>query len=789
MVVAIDGPAGVGKSTLARHLAETWDLHYLNTGRHYRAVTFLALEQGILPSGEATSSLLSDPARASALARLSQGMEWHFSETAVSIGNRQFSNELHSVAVDRWVAWVSELPAVREALNLWFRNLARSRDLVCEGRDVTSVVFPDAEVRIFLDATPEVRAKRRFDERSEGLSYESILEAIQARDRIDRSKPVGALVMTSGCLLVDSSRLTIRAVCEKVDSIVREHRQQSRSPVPAMAETDNNQTILQEEYLKNLENLQEGSLVEGTVISVTSDSVSVGIGYKSDGILPLSEFSTPPKVGDRIKVVLVRKESSKGNVEISKEKADALSFRDELKAAFENKKPLDGKFSKVVKGGYEVDLGHGYTAFVPLSKADASRIENPDELLGKSGLFLVEKLVWEKKANIVLNRRDLLLQETDKKRDEFFSKFKEGDVVEGEVKTFTSFGAFVDLGGFDGLLHVNDMSWGHVARPKDFVQKGDKIKLRIVKLDLAEKKINLSLKALGENPWSLFEKKYKVGDVVTGKVTKLADFGAFIEIEEGIEGLVHISEMSWVKRISHPKELLKPGDVVQSKILAYDLGQSRISLGLKQAGSNPWEEVALKFPVGSVIAAPVKKVTPAGAFVTLEDGVDGFLHVDDLSWTKKVRNATSEVKDGQMVEVKVLEIDIEAKRIRLGLKQVNDDPWESLRKTHPRGTPIEGVVVSKTDFGVFLRIPGNIEGLIAKSNLCDSRDQSPDDFIKTLNIGDKLKVTVLEVAADKQKLSLSLKDFVRQQQREEMSRYISHDDDHSSFRLGDLLKK
>lgn len=556
-----------------------------------------------------------------------------------------------------------------------------------------------------------------------------------------------------------------------------------------MAETDNNQTLLQEEYLKNLDNLQEGSLVDGTVISVTNDSVSIGIGYKSDGIIPLSEFAEAPAVGSVVKVILVKKESKNGGIELSKGKADAIAFRDALKSAFEQKTPLSGKFVKVVKGGFEVDIGHGYVGFVPLSKADLNRVEQPEELLNVTGNFIVEKLVWDKKVNIVLNRRDLLVSETETKKTEFFASKKEGEVVEGEVKTFTSFGAFIDLGGFDGLLHINDMSWGHVVRPKDYVQKGEKIKLKIVKLDPVEKKINLSLKEMTENPWASFEKKYQVGDVVKGKVTKLADFGAFVEVAEGIEGLIHISEMSWVKRVSHPKELLKAGDVIEVKILGYDLQNTRLSLGLKQVTANPWDEVAEKYPVGMVLNLPVKKVTPAGAFVTLQEGVDGFLHVDDLSWTKKIKNATSELKDGQFIDVKILDYDKETKRIRLGVKQINDDPWNSLKKTSSKGSVVEGVIVSKTEFGVFVRVPGEIEGLIPKSNLCDTREQSVEDFMKTLNVGDKIKALVIEVNAEKQKLTLSLRDYVKQIQKEEISKYIQDDDDHSSFRLGDLLKK
>lgn len=556
-----------------------------------------------------------------------------------------------------------------------------------------------------------------------------------------------------------------------------------------MADTDNNQKILQEEYLKNLENLQEGTLIEGTVISVTSDVVNIGIGYKSDGIIPLSEFEQKPKVGDTVKVVLVKKESRNGSVELSKEKADAISFKTNLESALANKTSVKGKIVKVIKGGYDVDLGFGFSAFLPISKADIARIEVPEELLGLEAEFYLEKLILDKKNNIVVNRRDLLVETTNKKRDAFFENAKEGDIVEGTVKTFTSFGSFVDLGGFDGLLHINDMGWGHVTRPKDFVKKGDKIKLKIIKLDKEEKRINLSLKHLTPDPWSVFESKYKVNDTVKGKVTKLADFGAFIEIEDGIEGLAHISELSWVKRISHPKEVLKIGDMVEAKILAYDLESGRVSLGLKQVKENPWDKISEKFPEGKIINALIKKVTPAGAFITLEEGIDGFLACEDLSWTKKIKNATSVLNEGEKIDVKVLEVDGQGKRIRLGVKQISEDPWSTLKKSYPRGSSVEGTITNKTEFGVFLKLPGGLEGLINKSNLVDSRDEDPVEFMKKLNIGDVLKVSVVEISDEKQKISLSLRDFVKNQQKEEISKYIHNQSENDGFTLGDLLKK
>ena len=462
MVVAIDGPAGVGKSTIARYVAQQWKFPYLNTGRYYRAVAYGAIAQGFL-----TETTQLTPDLREQLSAWVRQVTWQFHEEGVPWENRLLTSELHTAVVDQWASKLSEIPAIRKILNEQFRHWTKNLSFVAEGRDMTSVVFPDAEVRLFLDASPKVRAERRWKERPQE-DLQAVYDAIVKRDHIDRTKEWGALKLTPGCILIDTSDLTIPQVCEKVNEILRQSFTSSRSGSTIMAETDNNQTVLQEEYLKNLEALQEGSLVEGTVISVSADSVSVGIGYKSDGILPLSEFAAPPKPGEIIRVMLVRKESKNGGIEISKEKADGLVFKEDLKTAFTEKKPLKGKFTKVVKGGYEVDLGFGYTGFVPQSKADAGKVEEPESLLGVQGTFLLEKLVWEKKANIVLNRRDLLLREIEQKREKFFSERKEGDIVEGEVKSFTSFGAFVDLGGFDGLLHVNDMSWGHVSRPKDF---------------------------------------------------------------------------------------------------------------------------------------------------------------------------------------------------------------------------------------------------------------------------------------------------------------------------------
>ncbi len=560
-----------------------------------------------------------------------------------------------------------------------------------------------------------------------------------------------------------------------------------------MAERESNnetqsQIALQEEYLKSLEELEEGQLVEGTVIEIGPENVFVDVGYKSEGKIPLSEFPDPPAIGDPVSVVLVRKEGKSGAVVVSKNKADVKLFWKRLRQAFTDNEPIDGTIIRTNKGGFEVDLGYGVIAFNPISKADVYRVEDPESLVGVKSKFLIERLYSDNKVKIVLSRRGWLEKEVERRREEFFSTVRVGDEVEGTVKSFTSFGAFIDLGGFDGLLHINDMSWGHVTRPKDYVKKGETVRLKVIKLDEENRKINLSLKHFTPNPWTVFEDKYHVDDTVNGRVTKLTDFGAFIEIEEGIEGLAHISELSWVKRINHPRELLRVGDEVEAKILAYDIEQGRVSLGLKQVHENPWNSIENSFPVDKIIKGVVRKITNAGAFVEIEEGMDGFLHVDDLSWTKKIKNPGSVLKVDEEIEAKIIEVDPESHRIRLGVKQLSDDPWKSLAATYSRGSIIEGEVTSVTDFGVFVRVFGDIEGLISKNNLAERVEDNDEDPLKKYSKGDKVKAVVSDINVHSQRLSLSVREYMKSQQRQELAKYIQDEQDEATVTLGDILK-
>lgn len=549
-----------------------------------------------------------------------------------------------------------------------------------------------------------------------------------------------------------------------------------------------NEQRLREEYLQSLAQVAEGQMVPGHIVEFDSEFVYVDVGLKSEGKIPIDEFEESPTIGDTVYVILLNRESRRGEVVVSKKKADEKIFWKNLRIAFDQHVPIPGSIARRIKGGFEADLGNGVTAFLPLSKTDIPRITDPAEYVGLKTSFYIERLYHHSKVNIVVNRRDWIEDENNRKREEFFQKTEIGDEVEGIVKTFTSFGAFIDLGGFDGLLHINDMSWGHINSPKEVVSIGDTIRVKVIRLDPEERKINLSLKHFSEDPWTYFEDHYQTGDVVKGKVTKLTDFGAFIELEEGIEGLAHISEMSWVKKIRHPKELLQVNDIVETKILSYDIQQGKLSLGLKQVLPNPWDDIDNRYPVGMRLKRRVKNITNFGAFLEVEEGIDGLLHLDDMSWTKRPKHPSVLYKEGDEIEVMVIDLDKENQRIKLGVKQLTEDPWRSLAKAFPKGSVIEGRITSITDFGVFVKVQGDIEGLVNKSNIFEPSTESVDDISERYKVGDTVKAVVTDITVAKKKLALSIREYKKRMQQEAMVQYIHDDSEEEKTTLADFIK-
>ena len=782
MVVAIDGPAGTGKSTVAHKVGEDLGLTFLNSGSFYRALSLSLIEAGI--SFEEKEKAIEHCKK----------QQLDYVNSHLILNGKDVDDQLHADRVDAVVSQVSGIVEIRHLVNDRMRKIVKNLNIICEGRDMTTVVFPDAEYKFYLDASVEVQAQRRFDQGVSNLSLEEIKQAIIQRDKMDKNKAEGALKVAPDAVYIDTSDLTIQQVCGIIETKIQTKgftMEKEEVEQTVVNGSDSTRALLEKEINK-IESLKDGTNVQGKVELVQDDTVYVSIpGCSAEGQLRLSDFGgETPKSGDTVTVLLVKQFGRNGAPEISKLKADEKRLIEVLKNAEKDKLPVDGTIVSVTNKGYNVDLGGGITAFLPISQADSTKVEKEEKLVGLKAKFYVERLRDNSgKRNIVVNRRKYLEEQININRDKFFSEVKLGDNVKGTVKSFTSFGAFIDLGGFDGLLHINDMSWGHVTRPKDYVKKGQEIELKVIKLDPEGKRINLSLKHFSEDPWNHFVDKYHVNDIVKGKVTKLTDFGAFIELEEGIEGLAHISEFSWTKKINKPSDMVKEGDEVDCMILGYDVQEGRVSLGLKQVTANPWDEVGTKYPVDTKVKGKIVKVTNTGAFVQLEEGIDGFLSGEDISWTKKIKHPGSELKAEQELEVIVLDCDVENHRIRVGVKQLTENPWIAFAEEYKVGSTLEGEVTSITDFGIFVKAPNGIEGLVNKSNLSEDRETPFEEAVKKYNVGDKVNVYVVQVDVNNEKVAFSVKDYKKAQARAEISQYMSsNNDDDGAYTIGDSLK-
>ena len=520
-------------------------------------------------------------------------------------------------------------------------------------------------------------------------------------------------------------------------------------------------------YEQTFQNFEEGSVIEGTVVLVKKDKVIVDIGYKSEGIIPAEEFTAQELAtltpGTRLPVYIEEREDSEGNLILSKEKADKMKVWEDLERIFKEEAIVEGRILSRIKGGMMVDIG--VKAFLPGSQIDLHPIRDPEHLIGKTFPMKIIK-INHRRGNVVVSRRLLLEESRDQRRQRTLANLTEGQLVTGTIKNITEYGAFVDLGGIDGLLHITDMSWGRIGHPSEMFMVGDRVEVMVLRYDRESGRVSLGLKQKGSDPWMGVTAKHPVGSRIKGRVVSLTDYGAFIELEPGVEGLVHVSEMSWTHEVRHPSKIVSVGDQVEAQVLNVDEGSRKISLGLKQVAPKPWDLIETKYPIGTRIEGKIKSLTDFGAFVGLDEGVDGLIHISDMSWTKHVKHPSEIFKKGQKVESIVLKIDKEKERLSLGYKQLAADPWDQeIPEAHQVGNIARGLITKITDFGLFVELDGGVEGLIHVSELGMDSNARLDEKFK---VGDVIEAKIIKVDKEERKIALSLREHHRDTERQQM---------------------
>jgi len=786
IVITIDGPAGVGKTTVAKILAKKLRFKYFDTGAMYRALAVVAQEKGI--TAEQTDLL--------------QKLAWELPLTfnqkentfKVLLNNRDISSLIRHPQIGMLASTISQIKEVREAFWEKQRNLAKEAQMaIFEGRDMGSIVFPNALVKFFLTASLEIRAKRRLKQLKgigKEVSYKEIYSSILQRDKQDSKRVIAPMQPAQEAITIDTTNLGIESVVnlmykhisnklEDLGMDNREEKSEENSYSLEKSETEKLATL----YNESVKELQPGEILKGKIVCIMKDHVMVDVGLKSEGGIPISEFKDRDgeiivKEGDSIEVLFEGINERDGNISLSRKKALQILTWEKIAKLYEKGAPIRGEITARVKGGFTVDIG--VAAFLPGSQVDIKPVRDYDSFVGKSYSFKIINYNPQL-HNVILSRRQFLEEERERLKQQTLSKLKEGDVVYGRVKSITDYGVFIDLGGIDGLLHITDISWGRIGHPSDRFEFGDEVKVKILKFDREKEKIALGMKQLTPDPWNNISQKYPVGARIKGRVTNLADYGAFIEIEEGVEGFIHISEMCWSKHLKHPSEILSVGDIVETVVLDIDKNKRRLSLGIKQINPDPWEIVMERYPVGSIIEGKIKSLTNFGIFVEVVPGLDGLVHISDISWTKRVRHPREFYKKGDKIKVKILGINKDSGKIALGIKQLMPDPWVEVSEKFPVGSVITGKITHITDFGLFVKVEEDIEGLVHISEVSYEKVKNLE---KRFNIGEEIKVKVIKINPEERKLGLSIK----QLEEEEKANWRKYLSGNRKIKLGDLVK-
>ncbi len=812
IIIAIDGPAGVGKTTVSKALAQKLGIVYVDTGAMYRAVALVIKENNISIKnnplklreiiGQLDLSFVSVPVDPQAPdypeTQMRQANEFH-----VFLGQRDISGLIRTPEIDMLSSKISKIKEVREELKQLQRLLAkRFKKAIFEGRDIGTVVFPNAFIKFFLTASPEIRAERRWRQlkaKGENISYSEVLESLLKRDRQDMERKIAPLKPADDAIVIDTSCLSINEVVAKIeffmikkwevdvmDKLEPEMKENTPGQDASVKDSSNgDMPELIDLYQETMKAIEPGQIVTGRVVYIGKDYAMIDIGLKSEGSVPLAEFrDADGKVkiqeGDEVEVYFNGIKELDGSVSLSRRKVVQIRTWEKIKRLYEDGGYIHGKIIKRVKGGYTVDVG--VPAFLPGSQVDVKPVGDYDRFVGKVFAFKIIK--YDPKVNnVILSRRQYLEEERERQKQQTLSRLKEGAVVYGRVKGIMDYGVFVDLGGIDGLLHIKDISWGKVRHPEDLFEIGDEIRVKVLKFDREKEKIALGMKQLTPDPWENVSEKYPVGSRIKGRVTNLTDYGVFLHIEDGVEGFIHISDLTWSKRLKHPSEVVSVGDVIEGIVLKIDHQRRRIHLGLKQIEPDPWDVIAEKYPVGSVIEGKVKNVTDFGVFVEVFEGIDGLVHVSDISWTKRVKHPKDAFKKGEVIKVKVLSIDKKAEKIALGIKQLQPDPWEEVPQKFPLGSVVSGEITHITDFGMFVEVEDGIEGLVHISEASLEKIKKLSDKFQ---VGDKVRAKVIKVDPEKRKLGLSIRQILEEEEKKSLYKYSSGNK--GIMKLGELVK-
>lgn len=779
-IITIDGPSGAGKSTVAKLIADKLGFKYLDTGAMYRAVTLYMIENQV--------DIKNEEEVINALNKLNIGFDSNY---RIYLDSQDITEDIRKEKVVKFVSEVSAISSVRRKMADLQRDIAKEGNYILDGRDAGSVVFPNADYKFYLEASLEERAKRRYKEelsKEVDISFEEVKESIKKRDKYDSNRKDSPLVVPENAIIIDTTNMTIDEVAEEITDIFLNKKTISifdinsdnlRNREGIME--DNNLSNEQErnEFLKAVEEFGEGdnnnsykvgNIVKGKIEKFDDSDVFINLNYKVEGKINRSEFEREPYIGEELEALIDSVDNDNGYFILSKAKLDKRRAQFVIEDAIKNNKSVKGIVKEVIKGGFNISI-MGYQAFCPFSQIEINKGIKDEEHIGKEYDF---RIIKKKGKDIVVSRRAYQEEKQNSNIETFLNNLKEGDIINGKVKNIERYGAFIGIiEGLDGFLYRENMSWAKIINPKDIITRGEERAFKVLSIDREKHRVDLGLKQLENDSWVQFIEEYHVGDIIKGEVTNIKKFGAFVKVYDDVEGLIHISDLSWNSHVNSPSDFVKKGAYLECKILAIDVPERKLTLGLKQAQENPWDTVSRDFPVKSIVKCKPKRILKNFAVFELPNGLEGICDIGDFDWINSIVNIKDYIKENEDIDMVILSIDRDKQRIRLSHKHLKESPWKVFEKEHPVGSVIDGTVKAIVESGAVVSLENNLEGFMHISQIDLPKGANLEEALK---VGETYPFVVREVNQGKHRISLSRKDYMEAQTKKETQNYISKEE-------------